>query len=76
MQLHFSSRLSLPLFKGGKAEGEQATAIHIVLDDASTRHVVTSGKEASVKLDVVVLEDDFNDEAHQGWTQEEFDLYS
>ncbi|KAJ6891878.1 hypothetical protein NC651_025161 [Populus alba x Populus x berolinensis] len=38
------------------------------------RHVVTSGTEASVKLDVVVLEDDFNDEAHQGRTQEEFDL--
>jgi len=75
LQLHFRSRLSLPLFTGGKVEGEQGAAIHIVLDDASTRHVVTSGTEASVKLDVVVLEDDLNNEAHEGWTQEEFELY-
>jgi hypothetical protein len=50
LQLHFRSRLSLPLFTGGKVDGEQGAAIHIVLDDASTRHVVTSGTEASVKL--------------------------
>jgi hypothetical protein len=50
LQLHFRSRLSLPLFTGGKVEGEQGAAIHNVLDDASTRHVVTSGTEASVKL--------------------------
>ena len=75
LQLHFKSRLSLPLFTGGKVEGEQGAAIHVVLVDASTGRVVTSGTEASVKLDVVVLEGDFNNEADEGWTQEEFESH-
>ncbi|KAB1226432.1 hypothetical protein CJ030_MR1G014139 [Morella rubra] len=62
LQLHFKSRLSLPLFPGGKVEGEQGVAIYIVLIDAHTGCVVTSGSESSVKLDVVVLEGDFSNE--------------
>ena len=75
LQLHFRSRLSLPLFTGGKVEGEQGAAIHMVLLDVSTGHVVTSGAEAFAKLDVVVLEGDFNNEADEGWTQEEFESH-
>ena len=56
-------------------EGEQGATIHIVLVDASTGHVVTSGPEASVKLDVVVLEGDFNNEDDEGWTEEEFESH-
>lgn len=74
-QLHFRSRLSLPLFTGGKVEGEQGAAIHVVLIDANTGHVVTSGPEASAKLDIVVLEGDFNNEDDEGWTQEEFESH-
>ncbi|XP_054821973.1 calmodulin-binding protein 60 B isoform X1 [Prosopis cineraria] len=73
LQLHFRSRLSLPLFTGGKVEGEQGAAIHVVLIDANTGNVVTSGPEACTKLDVVVLEGDFNNEDDEGWTQEEFE---
>ncbi|CAL5411162.1 unnamed protein product [Camellia sinensis] len=73
LQLHFRSRLSLPLFTGGKVEGERGAAIHIVLLDTNTGHVVTSGPESSVKLDVVVLEGDFNNEDEEGWSQEEFE---
>lgn len=40
--------------------------------DARSGHVVTSGPESSVKLDVVVLEGDFNNEDDEGWTPEEF----
>ncbi|XP_044462826.1 calmodulin-binding protein 60 B-like [Mangifera indica] len=76
LQLLFRSRLSLPLFTGGKVEGEQGAAIHIVLVDASTGQVVTSGPEASIKLDVVVLEGDFNKEDDEGWTQEEFESHA
>lgn len=75
LQLYFRSRLSLPLFTGGKVEGEQGAAIHVVLVDANTGHVVTSGVEASVKLDIVVLEGDFNNEDDDGWTQEEFESH-
>ncbi|KAK4769130.1 hypothetical protein SAY86_027280 [Trapa natans] len=75
LQLQFRSHLSLPLFTGGKVEGEQGAAIHVVLSDANTGHVVTFGPEASVKLDVVVLEGDFNTEEDEGWTQEEFESH-
>ncbi|KAF8389332.1 hypothetical protein HHK36_026026 [Tetracentron sinense] len=75
LQLHFRSRLSLPLFTGGKVEGEQGATIHIVLLDANTGHVVTSGPESSVKLDIVVLEGDFNNEDEDGWTQEDFESH-
>ncbi|GFY91805.1 calmodulin-binding protein [Actinidia rufa] len=75
LQLQFKSRLSLPLFTGGKVEGEHGAAIHIVLFDANTGHIVTSGAESAVKLDVVVLEGDFNNEDEQGWSQEEFESH-
>ncbi|KAE8710360.1 Calmodulin-binding protein 60 E [Hibiscus syriacus] len=75
LQLHFRSRLSLPIFTGGKVEGEQGAAIHIVLVDSNTGHVVTTGPEASVKLDVIVLEGDFNNEDDEDWTQEEFESH-
>lgn len=75
LQLHFRSKLSLPLFTGGKVEGEQGTAIHIVLLDANTGHVVTSGPESTAKLDVVVLEGDFNNENEEGWSREEFESH-
>ncbi|GMI84205.1 hypothetical protein like AT5G57580 [Hibiscus trionum] len=75
LQLHFRSRLSLPIFTGGKVEGEQGAAIHIVLVNSNTGHVVTTGPEASVKLDVVVLEGDFNNEGDEDWTLEEFESH-
>ncbi|XP_044954682.1 calmodulin-binding protein 60 D-like isoform X1 [Hordeum vulgare subsp. vulgare] len=73
LQLQFRSRLSLPLFTGGKVEGEQGAAIHVVLLDTNTGCVVTSGPESCAKLDVLVLEGDFNNEEDEGWTEEEFE---
>ncbi|KAK7246588.1 hypothetical protein RIF29_41457 [Crotalaria pallida] len=75
LQLQFKSRLSLPLFTGGKVEGDQGTAIHIVLIDANTGHVVTSGPESCLKLDVIVLEGDFNNEDDDSWSEEEFESH-
>ncbi|XP_074273692.1 calmodulin-binding protein 60 B isoform X2 [Silene latifolia] len=75
LQLQFKSKLSLPLFTGGKVEGEQGATIHVVLIDATTGHVVTSGPESSIKLDVVVLEGDFNNEDDEDWSQEEFESH-
>ncbi|CAK7350702.1 unnamed protein product [Dovyalis caffra] len=73
--LHFKSGLSLPLFTGGKVEGEQGAAIHIVLIDANTGCAVTCGPESSVKLDIIVLEGDFNNEDDDNWTQEQFESH-
>ncbi|KAI4377240.1 hypothetical protein MLD38_014905 [Melastoma candidum] len=75
LQLQFRSRLSLPLFTGGKIEGEQGAAIHVVLVNVNSGLVVTSGPESSIKLDVVVLEGDFNNEDEEGWSQEEFESH-
>ncbi|CAN6230545.1 unnamed protein product [Urochloa humidicola] len=75
LQLQFRTRLSLPLFTGGKVEGEQGAAIHVVLLDSGTGCVVSSGPESSAKLDIVVLEGDFNNEDEEGWTGEEFDSH-
>ncbi|TVU14272.1 hypothetical protein EJB05_37732 [Eragrostis curvula] len=73
LQLQFRTRLSLPLFTGGKVEGEQGAAIHVVLLDANTGHVITSGPESFAKLDILVLEGDFNKEEDEGWTEEDFE---
>ncbi|KAJ6725084.1 CALMODULIN-BINDING PROTEIN [Salix viminalis] len=72
LQLQFRSRLSLPLYTGAKVEGEQGAGIHIVLIDANMGCAVTSGPESSVKLDLIVLEGDFNDD---NWTQEKFESH-
>ncbi|KAL6546667.1 hypothetical protein OROMI_022388 [Orobanche minor] len=75
LQLHFRSKLSLSLFTGGKVEGEQGAAIHVVLLDANTGRIVTSGPVSSAKLDVVVLEGDFNSEDDEDWSQETFESH-
>ncbi|CAK9234957.1 unnamed protein product [Sphagnum jensenii] len=73
LRLQFRNKLALPLFTGGKVEGEQGTAIHVVLLDASTGQVVTAGPESSAKLDVVVLEGDFAVDDEENWIQTEFE---
>ncbi|RLM65888.1 calmodulin-binding protein 60 D-like isoform X1 [Panicum miliaceum] len=75
LQLQFRTRLSLPLFTGGKVEGEQGAAIHVVLLDANTGHAITAGPESSAKLDVLVLEGDFNKEEDASWTEEDFESH-
>ncbi|XP_061990054.1 calmodulin-binding protein 60 B [Rosa rugosa] len=75
LQLQFRSNLALPIFTGGKVEGEQGASIHVVLLDMNTQRVVTSGPESSIKLDIVVLEGDFNNEDDEGWTEEEFESH-
>ncbi|KAL2636091.1 hypothetical protein R1flu_007570 [Riccia fluitans] len=73
LRLQFRNKLSLPLFTGSKVEGEQGSAIHVVLHDSSTGQVVTSGPEASAKLEVVVLEGDFSADDEEDWPLEDFE---
>lgn len=75
LRLQFRNKLALPLFTGSKVEGEQGSAIHVVLQHAGTGQVVTTGPEASAKLDIVVLEGDFTAEDEENWTQEEFENF-
>ncbi|KAL3740317.1 hypothetical protein ACJRO7_021572 [Eucalyptus globulus] len=73
LQLQLGTKLSLPLFTGNKLEGDGRGHINVALIDVNTGEVVTSGLESSIKLDVVVLEGDFNKDDEDNWTQEEFE---
>ncbi|XP_059453050.1 calmodulin-binding protein 60 E-like [Corylus avellana] len=73
LQLHFKTRMPPHLFTGGKVEGEQGAAIHVVLLDLNTGSVVRTGSESAAKLNLVVLDGDFNDEADEDWTKEHFE---
>lgn len=75
LQLSFRTRMPPHLFTGGKVEGEQGTAIHIVLLDSSTGGVVQTGPESAAKLNVVVLEGDFNEETDEDWSEEQFESH-
>lgn len=75
LQLHFKTRMPPHLFTGGKVEGDQGAAIHVVLIDMNTGGVVQTGPESSAKLNVVVLEGDFNEEEDEDWTKEHFESH-
>ncbi|CAL0320149.1 unnamed protein product [Lupinus luteus] len=75
LQLHFRTRMPPHLFTGGKVEGEQGAAIHVVLLNPNTGNVVQVGQESVAKLNVVVLEGDFNEEADDDWTKEHFESH-
>ncbi|KAJ7517264.1 hypothetical protein O6H91_21G016300 [Diphasiastrum complanatum] len=49
LRLQFRNKLALPLFTGSKVEGDQGSAVHVVLQDAETGQVVTTG-DLSVTL--------------------------
>ncbi|KAK2994319.1 hypothetical protein RJ640_009460 [Escallonia rubra] len=75
LQLNIRTRMPPHLFTGGKVEGEQGAAIHVVLLDTSTGNVVQTGPESAAKLNVVVLEGDFSEEADEAWTEEHFESH-
>ncbi|KAL9445545.1 hypothetical protein AB3S75_018527 [Citrus x aurantiifolia] len=75
LQLHFKTRMPPHLFTGGKVEGDQGAAVHVVLIDTNTGDVVQTGPESSAKLNVVVLEGDFNEEEDDDWTKEHFESH-
>ncbi|CAM8925528.1 unnamed protein product [Rhodiola kirilowii] len=75
LQLTVRTRMPPHLFTGGRVEGEQGAAIHVVLLDLNTGSVVHSGPESEAKLRVVVLEGDFNEEDDDDWTTEHFESH-
>ncbi|XP_039157775.1 calmodulin-binding protein 60 D-like [Eucalyptus grandis] len=75
LRLQIQTKLPDPLFTGKKLEGEGGARISVALIDANTGDVVTSGPESSMKLDIVVLEGDFNKDDGDDWAQQEFENY-
>ncbi|KAL7192025.1 hypothetical protein ACSBR2_023975 [Camellia fascicularis] len=73
MQLRFLDKLPSLLETGCHVKGENCSSVRIGLFD-DKEQVVTSGPEASAKVEIFVLPiDPDKDEEHE-WTQEEFDL--
>ncbi|KAJ6829020.1 calmodulin-binding protein 60 A-like isoform X2 [Iris pallida] len=72
LELQFMNKLSLPIFTGSRVEGEESSGINVALVDSSTGQVVMTGAESSVKIEVVVLEGDFEGDEDGNWTSEEF----
>nr|CAB3492650.1 unnamed protein product [Digitaria exilis] len=66
------TKLSLPIFTGSKIEGEGSLSITVALADTLTRQVVASGKESLMKVEIVVLEGDFESGEEDDWTAQEF----
>lgn len=72
LQLKFLSALSLPVFTGTRIEGEDGSAIKVALIDAVTDEVVQYAPESSAKVEIVVLEGDFDNDEGENWAVEEF----
>ncbi|XP_008239717.1 PREDICTED: calmodulin-binding protein 60 A [Prunus mume] len=72
LKLQFLNNLSLPVFTGARIEGEECSTVQVALVDCFTGHVVKSGPESSAKVEIVVLEGDFDGDEGDNWTLEEF----
>lgn len=72
LQLKFVNNLSLPVFTGARIDGEDCSNIQVALVDALTGQTVISGAESSFKVEIVVLEGDFDGDENENWTVEEF----
>ncbi|KAF7849533.1 hypothetical protein BT93_L0671 [Corymbia citriodora subsp. variegata] len=75
LRLQFQTKLSHLLFTGRKLRGVGDDHISVALINANTGDVVTSGPESSIKLDVIVLEGDFNKDDEDDWAHEEFENF-
>ena len=53
-------------------ESEYGTPLQIVLRDAATQNVVSSGPLSSVKIEVLVLSSEFGSDDQEDWTEREF----
>ena len=60
------------MFTGARIEGEEGPAIKVVLVDTLTGKIVNSGPESSSRVEIVVLEGDFDGDEGENWTPEEF----
>lgn len=72
LKLQFSNVLSLPVFTGARIEGEESSTLKITLIDTLDGKLVNSGPESSAKVEIVVLEGDFDGDEGDNWMPEEF----
>lgn len=71
LRLKFLDLISPPVFTGTRIEGEESS-LKVALVDVLTGKVVCSGPESCAKVEIVVLEGDFDSDDGDNWTAEEF----
>ncbi|XP_073159050.1 calmodulin-binding protein 60 C-like isoform X2 [Henckelia pumila] len=64
LQLKFLNEVSLPVLTGKEIEGKGGTAMRLGIVDNETQQRVTSGPEASAKVEVLLLQADDDDDEH------------
>ncbi|XP_057780849.1 calmodulin-binding protein 60 A-like [Salvia miltiorrhiza] len=72
LQLKFLNAISLPVFTGTRIEGDGGTSVEVALVDVHTGEVVSNGAWSSAKVEIVVLEGDFDGDEGDNWSVEEF----
>ncbi|XP_027156921.1 calmodulin-binding protein 60 A-like [Coffea eugenioides] len=72
LQLQFLSGISLPVFTGTRIEGRDFNNLQVALVDPFTGQVVSIGPQSAAKVEIVVLEGDFDGDESDNWTFEEF----
>ncbi|KAG5244736.1 calmodulin-binding protein [Salix suchowensis] len=72
LMLQFVGKLPPIIFTGGKIEAEDVNPVAIVLMDANTSTIVTSGPLSSLKIEIVPLDADFGSDEQEDWTEGEF----
>ncbi|KAL8529783.1 hypothetical protein ACS0TY_007006 [Phlomoides rotata] len=72
LQLQFQNTISLPVFSGTRIETEGCVGLEVALVDVRTGEVNCSGPGSGAKVEIVVLEGDFDGDEGENWTHEEF----
>ncbi|XP_062215869.1 calmodulin-binding protein 60 D-like [Phragmites australis] len=71
-KLQFQGNLPQTLFTGNRVEAENKQPLRVVLTDAATNQTVTSGPLSSMKVELLVLDGDFNADERLEHTEKEF----
>ncbi|RLN42206.1 hypothetical protein C2845_PM01G12890 [Panicum miliaceum] len=71
-KLQFQGNLPQTLFTGNRVEAESKQPLRIVLTEAATNQTVTSGPLSSMKVELLVLDGDFNADERLEHTEKEF----
>uniref|UniRef100_A0ACD5WYX6 Uncharacterized protein n=1 Tax=Avena sativa TaxID=4498 RepID=A0ACD5WYX6_AVESA len=71
-KLQFQGNLPQTLFTGNRVEAENKQPLRIVLTDADSNQAITSGPLSSMRVELLVLDGDFNADERLEHTEKEF----
>lgn len=71
-QLHIEDKLPSKLFTGNRIESENGTPIKIVIREAISKNIMTSGLLSSLEVEILVLDGDFGADDQNNWTEKDF----